>query len=51
MPSLPDYRLFQIFKHWDKKEDLCKTCASFWEKLTSAERKEIHHNYEFEKDD
>jgi len=40
-----------IYGNWDKKEDLSKDTEAWWKSLTTAERREIRHTYEFEEED
>lgn len=44
-------RIDEIYEHWDKKEKLCKVCSLALETMTTSERKELHHNYQQEKDE
>lgn len=44
-------RIKEIEKHWDKKEDLCNICSINWAALTTSQRREIKHNYDFERQD
>jgi hypothetical protein len=48
---LLDMVIPNIVSHWDKKEDLCAACMSWWEILPTAFRDEVRHNYEFDKDE
>lgn len=50
MPQPLEYFLAKITQHWDRKEELCVLCKPWWDAQTLATRKEIKHNYEFEKD-
>lgn len=48
---MPKVILLEIIKHWEKMEDLCKVCEPYWAALTTAQRREIRHDHDFEKED
>ena len=48
---MPKNVLAEIIAHWEKKEDLCKDCEKYWAGLTTAQRREIRMDHDFEMED
>lgn len=50
MPEPGEDKIKKIYLHWDRNEELCILCEAYWKSLTTSQRREIRHNYDYEKD-
>lgn len=48
---MDEEKIKRVYDYWDLRKELPVELEAWWKSLSSAERREIRHTYEFEEDE